>query len=225
VACLVGRERIEIVVSDTGQGIPPDKQEEVFEEFRQLGNPQRNPSLGLGLGLAIVRRMSVLLDHPVRLRSRLGSGTTVSVSVPRTQRLDSLAPDLHALQLHGRALLVEDDRLVAESTAELLRAWGLEVSVVHDCDAAFEQLQQAGTAWRLVLADYRLPSRCGLDVIERARQTCPQALGLILTGDAGDARLQAAREHGLQVLEKPVRLERLAQALRPLAGAGVAYAI
>lgn len=217
VSCRDCVDRIEIVVADSGAGIPADKQEEVFEEFRQLGNPQRNPSLGLGLGLAIVKRMSVLLQHPVQLYSEVGVGTTVSIAVPRAQRLERRAPDLDSLHLQGRALLVEDDLLVAESTADLLRSWGLHVSVVGTAEEAFEMIDDASQAWNAVLADYRLPTYCGLDVVARARQSQPQALTLVLTGDAADKRLADAREKGLQVLEKPVRLERLAQALAPLA--------
>lgn len=217
VSCRDCVDRIEIVVADSGAGIPPDKQEEVFEEFRQLGNPQRNPSLGLGLGLAIVKRMSVLLQHPVQLYSEPGVGTTVSISVPRAQRLERRAPDLDSLHLEGRALLVEDDALVAESTADLLRSWGLHVSVVGTAEEAYELIQDPLQTWNAVLADYRLPSHCGLDVVDLAKQAQPQALALVLTGDAADKRLADAREKGLQVLEKPVRLERLAQALAPLA--------
>ncbi|MCV5870780.1 ATP-binding protein, partial [Escherichia coli] len=84
----------------------------------------RNPALGLGLGLSIVKRMSTLLDHPVRLHSTPGQGTTVTVSVPL-----ALAPASHATEgraplLAGRALLVEDDEVVAQSTADVLRTWG-----------------------------------------------------------------------------------------------------
>ncbi|MCM5681856.1 ATP-binding protein [Schlegelella sp. S2-27] len=217
VSCRDCVDHIDIVVADSGAGIPADKQEEVFEEFRQLGNPQRNPSLGLGLGLAIVKRMSMLLQHPVQLYSEPGVGTTVSMSVPRAHRLERRAPDLDSLHFEGRALLVEDDLLVAESTADLLRSWGLHVSVVGSAEEAFQLIDDTLQTWNAVLADYRLPTHSGLDVLERVRQSQPQALTLVLTGDAADKRLADARDKGLQVLEKPVRLERLAQALTPLA--------
>lgn len=69
-------------VVDTGPGIPPEKLEEIWQEFVQLGNPERNRAKGLGLGLAIVRQLCTLLDHQVKVRSRVGGGSVFSVRVP-----------------------------------------------------------------------------------------------------------------------------------------------
>jgi signal transduction histidine kinase len=73
---------LRIDVHDTGLGIPPDRLEDIFDEFTQLGNPERDRAKGLGLGLAIVRRLSRLLRHPVTVRSTPGKGSTFSISVP-----------------------------------------------------------------------------------------------------------------------------------------------
>lgn len=209
--------RMEITVSDTGEGIPEERQQEVFEEFRQLGNPQRNPALGLGLGLSIVKRMSVLLDHPVRLESTPGQGTTVTVSVPLAVSAASHPAETQAPMLQGRAVLVEDDEVVAESTADILRSWGVQVDVVHTAEEAFQLFGSSPWAWQAVLADHRLPGRAGLDVLLDVQQHHPGTLVALLTGDPGDPRVAQARRTGLAVLEKPVRLDRLAAALAPLA--------
>lgn len=71
-----------ICVVDSGIGIPSDKQERVFEEFFQVGNPERDRAKGLGLGLAIVVRLARLLRHRVSLHSTLGRGSVFSVLVP-----------------------------------------------------------------------------------------------------------------------------------------------
>lgn len=76
-------DRLRIEVWDTGRGIPADKIEAVFEDFVQLGNPERDRTKGLGLGLAVVRRMAAMLDHPLQVRSREGRGTVFSVNLPR----------------------------------------------------------------------------------------------------------------------------------------------
>lgn len=76
---------IRIEIWDTGPGIPADKLEAVFEDFVQLGNPERDRSKGLGLGLAVVRRMAVLLGHPVEVRSTEGRGTVFSVRLRRCE--------------------------------------------------------------------------------------------------------------------------------------------
>src|SRR5262249_26202474 len=82
VGCVPHAGKVEIQVVDPGRGIPPERQAEIWEEFRQLDNPARDPSKGLGLGLSIVRRMALLLEHPITLRSEPGTGTAVSVLVP-----------------------------------------------------------------------------------------------------------------------------------------------
>ena len=69
-------------VHDTGIGIPDDKIGEIFEEFRQIGNEERNPENGRGLGLAIVRRIAGLLGVEIRVRSRLGRGSVFAVELP-----------------------------------------------------------------------------------------------------------------------------------------------
>src|SRR6185437_2989607 len=88
---------VEIQIWDTGPGIPADQQTIVFEEFVQLQNPARDRALGLGLGLAIVRRVALLLQHPLKLVSVTGRGSMFSVTVPKASAvapllLDSRAP-------------------------------------------------------------------------------------------------------------------------------------
>jgi PAS domain S-box-containing protein len=75
-------DRLVFQVWDTGIGIPAEQQERVFEDFYQIGNPGRDRSHGLGLGLSVVARTARLLDHPVTLQSRHGQGSVFSVSVP-----------------------------------------------------------------------------------------------------------------------------------------------
>lgn len=77
---LSGRVRVE--VWDTGPGIPPERQAEIWEEFTQLGNAERDRSKGLGLGLAIVARTGKLLNHPVGVLSRPGKGSVFYIEVP-----------------------------------------------------------------------------------------------------------------------------------------------
>lgn len=75
-------DRLVFQVWDTGIGIAPDQQEKVFEDFYQVGNPGRDRSCGLGLGLSVVARTARLLDHPINLQSRYGRGSVFSISVP-----------------------------------------------------------------------------------------------------------------------------------------------
>jgi signal transduction histidine kinase len=82
VGCRRRGRHLRIEVHDTGVGIPEGRLAEVFEEFVQIGNRERDGDKGLGLGLAIVRRLAQLLQHPLDVRSRLGQGSTFAVDVP-----------------------------------------------------------------------------------------------------------------------------------------------
>lgn len=82
VACRPQDGFMRIEVWDTGPGIPAEYHEAIFEELFQLDNPERDTGKGLGLGLAIVRRIADLLCHPIRLCSRIGHGSRFSVLVP-----------------------------------------------------------------------------------------------------------------------------------------------
>ncbi len=95
---LVGCRRhgaaVRLMVVDDGPGIPADKYDEIFEEFTQLNNPERDRKKGLGLGLAIVARMARLLGHRVGVESRLGKGAAFYIELATTH---SGAPDAAAV--------------------------------------------------------------------------------------------------------------------------------
>ena len=82
VACLESGGNLIVEVRDSGIGIPEDRLEAIFEEFHQIGNPERNRDNGIGLGLSIVKRLATVLDHPVKVRSTLGKGSVFSVTIP-----------------------------------------------------------------------------------------------------------------------------------------------
>ncbi|MBK1840276.1 hybrid sensor histidine kinase/response regulator [Azospirillum sp. YIM B02556] len=82
VACLESAGTLIVEVRDTGIGIPEDRLDAIWEEFHQIGNPERNRDNGIGLGLSIVRRLATVLDHPVKVRSTPGKGSVFSVTVP-----------------------------------------------------------------------------------------------------------------------------------------------
>ena len=82
IVCTRVGDRLRIAVEDTGIGIPPDHLDRIFEEFHQVGNLARNRTQGLGLGLAIVRRIAELLGHRLDVRSYLGAGSNFSIELP-----------------------------------------------------------------------------------------------------------------------------------------------
>lgn len=126
VAARTRGNRIVIEVWDTGIGIDADHIPYLFDEFYQVGNPERDSSKGLGLGLSIVSRLGQIMDHPVSVASRPGRGSVFSISLPRT------APTPHAAieEVHDDATLPIiiwlDDKTLAEKLGRLLAGWGYD---------------------------------------------------------------------------------------------------
>lgn len=219
-------KQLSLEVIETGIGIEPEDQQFVFEEFVQLGNPQRDPEKGSGLGLATVRRIADRLGHQISLRSRVGRGSRFAIMVPHALAARGpLAPaaSVAAEQapMQGRVLLVEDAVLVRDALAKLLRGWGLSVHAVSDAAQALDAM--ASKPFDAVLSDWRLPGAPdGLAVLEAAATRLPELkLAVLITGE--DMQQLQAVDCPFPVLRKPVRPLRLRMLLAsrlglPLAG-------
>jgi signal transduction histidine kinase len=132
IACRRIGDRLRVEVEDTGIGIPLEQLEQIFEEFHQVDNQARDRSQGLGLGLAIVRRIADLLGHRIETRSRPGEGSIFSIELPlaitEAARLP-ISGDADSDQNgQGRLVVViDDDALVLESLEAILTEWGYRV--------------------------------------------------------------------------------------------------
>ncbi|HYG86862.1 MAG TPA: ATP-binding protein [Azospirillum sp.] len=217
-SCRANGDTLLIEVADTGIGIPPDHLDRIWEEFHQVGNPERDRSKGMGLGLAIVQRLSNLLNHPVEVRSAPGRGSVFTIAVPATQALPS--PESRAVAAvessHGRfAVVVDDDAIVLLGLKAMFEEWGYRVLVAGSADDALARLDGTDRRPDIIVADYRLrEQRVGTEVILRIRHRYGTAIpGIILTGETGPEAQRDAAMHGLRVIHKPVTPRQLAQAL------------
>ncbi|MGO4668212.1 hybrid sensor histidine kinase/response regulator [Bosea sp. 2RAB26] len=212
-------EAIEILVVDTGPGIPQEQHQAVFEEFTQLGNPERDREQGLGLGLAIVRRLGALLEHPIGLRSTAGKGSTFSVRIPRIDPPASgLAPArAQAFPPGLRIMVLDDDPQVLDANVSLLTAWGHEAIAGTDVEELCRRHAKVGAGRvDLIIADYRLKAGLtGSEAVERlAEKLGYRARALIVTGDTMPERLRELNSTGYRVLHKPVAPDALQAAIR-----------
>jgi len=218
-----GRLRIE--VEDSGVGIPVDKQAEIFREYCQLGNPERDGARGLGLGLAIVERLARLLDHRIELCSAPGKGSCFSVSLPfgsastmTLEETEGSGGDMAlGADLTGMVVLVIDDQApVLEGMQALLGRWGCETILADSEEAALMAVRQAPRVPELIVADYRLRAdRTGSQAIDRLRREFGESIpALIITGDTTPERLREAQASGHMLMNKPVPPGRLRAFLR-----------
>jgi signal transduction histidine kinase/CheY-like chemotaxis protein len=216
--------QIALQVCDTGLGIAEDQQELIFDEFYQVGNPGRDRRKGLGLGLAIVRRLTTLLGHPLSLRSEVERGTCFTLLMPRAvgpveSALPEGAPESRLEFAGGRALFVDDDADIRDATVRLLSNWGMETRAVGRLADALDELR-GGFAPDVVLADLRLGDEVdGIGLIERLREFMGRPVAaLLISGDIGARELARVRDSGLLLLTKPVAPAKLRSALYALLG-------
>ena len=213
---------LRLEVWDTGIGMEATDLAAIFEEYYQVGNPARQRSRGLGLGLSIVKRLTDLLGHQVRVRSRPGSGSVFAIDLPwlpeiETMRTAQTAPGGTAKR--GDALevvVVEDDPDLAEMLEQWLRSEGHQVTTAHDGPTALELIAQRTPD--LVLTDYNLPNGPnGLELAKLIRAAASTKVPiLILTGDISNATIRAVAEAGCAMLSKPASLQALRDAITHL---------
>jgi len=223
-ACRVRGQWLRIEVWDTGPGIAPEHLDAIFEDFVQLGNPERDRARGLGLGLAKVRRKAALLGHTVDVRSRPGHGSVFAVTVPvaATEPAATTTPGTPGTEAKAAApriiLVVEDDPVQRQGMQLLLETWGHTVTTAADGPAALERLRAAPRLPDVIVTDFRLPGALtGVQVVTRAGELAGRPVpGIILTGDTAPERIREAVTTGCRLLHKPFTPELLRDALAAL---------
>ncbi len=216
--------RVLLSVADTGPGIPSEAHERVFEEFSQLGNPSRDRSQGLGLGLTIVRRISELLGSPLQMHSVPDEGTRMTLSLPagdhaiagvtKISAYDEAPPaSVDDRPLQGlRVLAIDDEPEIVRSLHGLLTHLGGDARGAEGRDEAVA-LVKAGFRPDLIIADHRLRGHTGLEAIAAVCEHTGVLPALVVTGDTAPQALQSAMAGGYPVIHKPVDGLRLARAL------------
>ena len=202
-------------VADTGIGIRAQNLPYIFEEYYQVDNQHRDRLKGLGLGLAIVRRMEFLLGCHVSVESEPGFGSIFSFSLPLgdIEHLQQFAmPTQTKHDLSGVTVaLVDDNQDVREMAAKLMRQWGC---VVYEGELPHEVLLTmvaANVCPDILICDYRLPlGLTAFDGIMQLREHWNKHIPtVVLTGDTAPQTLQDIHRSGALLLHKPIAPARL----------------
>lgn len=212
-----GRGVWRLEVWDTGMGIPKDKQKDIFQEFVQLNNPERDRTRGLGLGLAIVDRLASLLQHPIIVRSTPSRGSLFAIELPMASGADPLPLDSASgspvfTSFPGTLVIVVDDETaILKGMMDLLHGWGCEVIIAGSGDDLMAKLADCSRVPDLIISDYRLRgNETGVAVIQRLQEEFNAPIpGVLITGDTAPDRIQEARSSGFQLLHKPLQPARL----------------
>jgi signal transduction histidine kinase/ActR/RegA family two-component response regulator len=215
VACRKRGGSVSIEVWDSGVGIPNEQHERIFEEFYQLNNPSRDRTRGLGLGLATVRRIVQLLEHPLRLRSSAGRGSRFIIDVPLADpskiysvaaTIEQKVPNL----IGGKLIIViDDEESVRLGMQSLLESWGCKCITAMDSDEALRSIN--GRAPDFIIADLRLRGeRNGIDAIRDLRAQLGEGIpAVLISGDTAADQLRKVSVAGLTMMHKPLKAVRL----------------
>jgi len=200
-----------MAISDTGHGIPIDKQSEVFAEFSQLDNPERDRRKGLGLGLSIVDRLCLLMGIEIQLESVFSQSTNVYLTLPEEGEIslsNSEGEDGRVSPIGERqpkVLMVDDDEEILDATALLLELKGKHVvTAKSEADALAVSAQEVIYC---IVSDYRLEDSCsGLELIQKIRQKEGVDIpAILITGRLDPELLVVAEKAAVTVLEKPLQ--------------------
>jgi signal transduction histidine kinase/CheY-like chemotaxis protein len=212
VGCRRRGEMLRIEVYDTGPGIPEDQKQNIFGEFFQIPAPEQNRCGGLGLGLAIVDRLRLLLNHQIELASTVGRGSRFTVLVPKVDECArAVAPaDLPhpgVFAVDGKAILViADSPIVQEGTGGLLSKWGCSVVAAGSGEAALVRLAEREQRPDLIISDYHLArGKTGIRAIEQINAAFGSSIpAILISGDTAAEPLRDAKDRGYVLLHKPV---------------------
>jgi CheY-like chemotaxis protein/anti-sigma regulatory factor (Ser/Thr protein kinase) len=216
IGCRRANDMVRIEVCDSGVGISGQHIARIFEEYYQV--PQGVDPGGVGLGLAIVQRLGKLLGHHVVVRSVPGKGSGFSIEVPVTHEslvanhASRALPDLTDTQFTGTILVIEDENDVRRALDRLLRTKGFSVLSAASANEALTLVTEKGTRPDLVISDYNLPGKNGIESIEAVREALAWKVpAIVLTGDIRSHVIKSIATHDLSVVVKPVHADELLQ--------------
>ena len=220
-------------VSDTGIGMTEEFQKRIFDEFAREHNSTESGVMGTGLGMAIVKKLTELMGGTVMVKSKLGEGTTFTVTMPlrivdnpeEYLKKEQQAEVEENFSLDGKRILVaEDNELNAEISTAVLQNLGAEVDVASDGVVCIDMLQSHDAGYySLILMDIQMPNLDGYGAARRIRELPDPAKANIpiiaMTANAFDEDKKAAFDVGMNGhVAKPINIKELIQAFKSLLG-------
>ena len=219
---------LQFVVSDTGIGIPQEKQKLIFDPFTQADTSTTRKYGGTGLGLTISSRLIAMMGGKIWLESEVGRGTQFHFTVQckcseAAVKMGTVAPPE---VLRGvKVLIVDDNRTNRRILEGILKRWEMRFKSVEDGETALAELASArelAEPYALILTDVHMPGMNGFTLVERIRHSPGLSTATIMmltsAGHRGDA--QRCKELGVSAyLLKPIRQSELREAIARVLGA------
>lgn len=205
--------QIRIVVRDSGVGISPEVQKEIFSPFTQADQSRTKSFAGTGLGLAICKRLVDQMEGTISIESEEGKGATFTVTLPTELKIDNLVeiePPEEPVSSSGpasvdrlRILVAEDDEVNRAMVSRMFKKWGCRAEFVVDGEAAVAAMR--ANQYDLIFLDIHMPRMSGLEVLE-SEQKSDRVLPPVyaFTADVMAERIQEYEDAGFSgCIEKP----------------------
>lgn len=206
--------RLDIQVWDTGIGIAKHDLNTIFHEFKRIEGVRDRAERGLGLGLAIVEKLSRVLDHPIKVHSRLGRGSMFSVSVPTVKPhvlSETVSKDTHtafADRLEGATIwLIDNDTAICRAMETLLMGWGCKIVWAVSLEELKNKVDIGSDGVDLLIVDYHLDNdELGTDAAAQIVKSRGKELKvLMITANYTKDVNREIRDLGYYFMNKPVK--------------------
>ena len=209
-------EKVLVEITDTGIGIGADQMTNIWEPFNQADTSHTRTRGGMGLGLAVARKLSEQIGAELSVRSNPAGGSTFTVELPRAERTDA-----RIIELNGaRVLVVDDEAGVRRIMVRTLVRYGGQVTQAESAQEALDFITR-GDPFDVVVTDISMPGMTGIEMAQRLKAQRIASPILFVTGAELDAedhseitRLDA------RLLRKPFDMVELAKTVQQLAGRG-----
>ena len=222
--------RFRFVVEDSGKGISPEFEKDLFQPFRREKNTTESGVLGTGLGLSVVKNLVDLMEGSITVESEEGKGSKFTVSLLLKLSEETAGgnrarclPDREELK-GKRILLVEDNEINREIAQELLTDEGYIVETANDGSIALEMVRKAEPYYyALILMDIQMPVMDGHKATKAIRELEDRELAgipiIALSANAFAEDYKRSIEAGMDAhIPKPIRIEELQEAIREVLG-------
>lgn len=217
---------LKILIADSGIGIAKEQQEAIFEEFSQAGGFIERKYGGFGLGLAITKKLTELLNGTLQLNSKLGEGSTFVISIPVELSESQFSPGNSAKQeslnfeetFDKRILVIDDESSELALTSEILRQSGIYFETSKNPLTALKMIQKKH--FDLILTDIQMPKMNGFELVRKLKNSAKTAdIPVIALSGRTDVDQKLYLEKGFKgSLEKPYRPSELIELIGKILG-------
>ncbi len=204
-------DRMLLQIWDTGSGISEDHKEQIFVEFFQIDNHERDRKKGLGLGLSISKKLCELLGFELNMRSELGKGSVFELELTRipVEKVIPVSKDIPAPQMSlsgKRLLIIDNEESILQGTLSVLHRWHCVVDTASNTERALELLKQ-GCRYDAYLCDHQLGGTMnGIELLNAmAVIDGGNTPGILVTGNTDPEFIRSVMRTGYVLLHKPVK--------------------